>query len=155
MISIIAAMDRNGLIGKEGELPWHILEDMRYFKNRTMGKSVIMGKKTYFSLKGDLPGRDLIVLSLEEDPSLKEVKTAHSIKEALSLAKGEVMVAGGASIYGQFLDLADRMYLTVIDKEFEGDTYFPEFDMREWVVKEEQRGENTEVTYKILERSFN
>lgn len=120
MISIIAAMDRNGLIGKEGELPWHILEDMRYFKNRTMGKSVIMGKKTYFSLKGDLPGRDLIVLSLEEDPSLKEVKTAHSIKEALSLAKGEVMVAGGASIYGQFWILRTECILPLSTRSSRG-----------------------------------
>ncbi len=152
IISIIVAMDRNGLIGNGSKLPWKIPEDLKHFKEKTMGKFVLIGKKTYKFLPGKLPGRKIIVLSKEKDSSLEEVDVANSIEEALSLSSGEVMVAGGRSVYNQFLKIADRIYLTIIDKEFEGDVYFPEFNINDWRVVEEKKGENPLITYKTLVR---
>ncbi len=152
MISIIAAMDKKGLIGKKDKLPWNISEDLQYFKEKTMGKYVIMGEKTFSSMEKDLPGRKLIILS-QKEKSFPSVQMASSIKEALSLAKeGEVMIAGGASVYKQFLQIANRMYLTIINKEFEGDVYFPEIEKKEWELKEEKRGSNPLIMYKTFDR---
>jgi dihydrofolate reductase len=149
MISIIVAVDKNFLIGKGEKLPWHFKEDLEYFKEKTMGKSVIFGKKTYQGIKSSLLGRKIIVLSKE---SLDEVSSAGSIEEALSLAKGEVMIAGGRSVYEQFLKIANRIYLTKINKEFEGDVYFPEINEKEWKVVEEKKGKNPILTFQILDR---
>ncbi len=155
MISIIAAMDKNGLIGSDNKLPWNIPEDLRYFKEKTMGKYVIMGERTFSSIKSPLSGRDIIVLSRERKV-LPNAKVANSIERALSLAEGdEIMIAGGASVYEQFLEIADRMYLTVINKEFKGNVYFPEFDGKKWELKEERRGQDPLVFYKIFERKIN
>ncbi len=151
-ISIIAAMDKNGLIGKGNDLPWHFSEDLNYFKEKTMGKYVIMGQRTYQSIGKPLLGRNIIVLSKEKDFSPKGVKVAQSIKEALSLSKGEVMIAGGASVYRQFLEKADTMYLTFILEEFEGDIYFPQFRKEEWEVVEEKRGKNPLLLFQTLKR---
>ncbi len=151
-ISIIVAVDKNWLIGNGNSLPWHFEEDLQYFKEKTMGKFVLMGKKTYEFLPGKLPGRKIIVLSREKDSFLEEVDVANSIDEALSLASGQVMVAGGRSVYEQFLKIADRIYLTRIDKEFEGDVYFPKIDEKEWELVEEKRGKNNLLNFQILER---
>lgn len=145
-------MDKNGVIGKEGKMPWHFPEDLKHFKKTTMGNFVIMGKKTYLSLPRDLKGRKLIVLSRDKsfDPSNAEV--ARSIKEAMNLVDGDVYVAGGASSYKQFLDRADEMLLTKIDKSFEGDTYFPKFKKENWELTEEKQGNNKLLTFKKYKR---
>ncbi len=149
MISIIVAVDRNFLIGKGEELPWHFKEDMEYFKEKTMGKFVIFGSKTYQNIKSPLSGRKIVVLSRE---NLNGVVIASSIDEALSFTEGEVMIAGGRSVYEQFLKIADRIYLTIIDDEFEGDVYFPEINKEEWETVEEKSGENPTLTFQVLDR---
>ena len=98
MISIIVATDKNGLIGKGEGLPWNFSEDLQYFKKKTMGKFVVLGKRTFLSLKNPLKGRKIIVLSEEKLFADNKVTVAKSIEEALSLATGEVMIAGGASV---------------------------------------------------------
>jgi dihydrofolate reductase len=149
MISIIVAVDKNFLIGNGDVLPWNFKEDLKYFKEKTMGKFVIFGSKTYRGIKKPFLGRKIIVLSKEE---IKGVSVARSIEEALSLTEGEVMIAGGRSIYEQFLKIADRIYLTRINDQFEGDVYFPEISNEEWDVVEEKKGENPTLTFQVLDR---
>lgn len=149
MISIIVAVDKNFLIGKGEQLPWHFKEDLEYFKEKTMGKFVIFGSKTYQGIKSPLLGRKIVVLSKEE---IEEVSVASSIDEALSQTEGEVMIAGGRSVYEQFLKIADRIYLTRINDEFEGDVYFPEINKEDWEVVEEEKGKNPLLTFQVLDR---
>jgi len=152
MISIIVATDRNGLIGKGNSLPWHFSEDLRYFREKTVGKYVVFGERTYRSLNAELKDRKVIVLSRRMTDDCKKVVVARSKEEALSLAKGEVLVAGGASVYEQFLPIADRIYLTIIEGEYEGDVYFPKINEKEWEMIEERKGQNKKLRFKILER---
>ncbi len=154
-ISIIVAVDKNWLIGKGSDLPWNFKEDLLYFKEKTMGKFVVMGENTYKAIPTNLKGRKMIVLSKEKNLSFKNATTVNSIKEALSVTDGEVMIAGGRSVYEQFLKMADRIYLTVINKEFEGDVYFPEFNKDEWKTVKEKRGEDPVLVFKILEKKTN
>ncbi len=151
MISIIVAVDKNWLIGNGDNLPWSFKEDLLYFKEKTMGKYVIMGEKTYLGINKKLQGRKIIVLSRDKR-TLEDVLVASSIEEALSFTEGEIMIAGGKSVYAQFLDKADRIYLTIIDEEFEGDVYFPDFDKENWEIIEEKRGKNPLLSFKILEK---
>ncbi len=152
MISIIVAVDKNFLIGSKDNLPWHISEDLQYFKEKTMGKFVIMGEKTFLPIKDKLSGRKVVVLSNNDDFSAETAQVARSIKEALALTEGEVMIAGGKSIYEQFLKIADRIYLTVIDKEYKGDVYFPKIDEEVWKVVSSKKGKSLFLTFKVLER---
>ncbi len=152
MISIIVAVDKNFLIGKGEGLPWHFREDLQYFKEKTKGKFVIMGENTYLGIKSPLEGRKLIVLSSKKDLKLDKARVANSIDEAISFTKGEVMIAGGKSVYEQFLKMADRIYLTVIDEEFEGDIYFPKFNKKEWELIKESKGKDKLLKFLILER---
>lgn len=152
MISIIVAVDKNFLIGNKDNLPWHITEDLQYFKEKTMGKFVIMGEKTYLPIKDKLQGRKVVVLSRSNDLLLGEAQIARSIDEALQKTEGEVMIAGGRSVYEQFLKIADRVYLTVIDKEYDGDVYFPQINENEWKVVSSTKGNNPLLTFNILER---
>ena len=134
-ISIIAAVSRNNVIGCKNVLPWHLPEDMKYFQKITMEKPVIMGDKTFESIGGALPKRTNIVLSKDKNYKAPGCTIAHSIKEALKIASKEneeIMIIGGESIYKQFLSLANKMYLTFIDADFKGDTYFPKYDKEEW-----------------------
>lgn len=133
-ISIIAAVAENGVIGNEGKLPWHIPEDLKFFKKVTMGKPVIMGRKTWETLLKPLPGRENIIVTSKRDFEANGAVVVHSIQSALEAANGadEVMILGGAEIYKQTLSLANRMYLTHVHQEFTGDTYFPEYDPSEW-----------------------
>jgi len=136
MISIIVAIGNNRAIGFKNSLPWRLPADLEYFKKNTLGKTIVMGQRTFDSIGGRLlPGRKTIVLN--NDPNCKssgEYIIARSIEDILVLAKGEeeIMICGGASIYKQFLPLADRLYLTFIHHDFEADTYFPEIDFSEW-----------------------
>lgn len=139
-IVIIAAMTEDRVIGKEGDIPWYYPKDLEHFKDKTMGFPVIMGKVTYESiverLGKPLPGRKNIVLSFEPFDVPEEVENVHSIEEALEKAeeigKEKTFITGGGSVYDQFLDRADRMVLTFVDKEVDGDTYFPEWNDDNW-----------------------
>ncbi len=153
-ISIIAAMSRNRIIGRNNSLPWKLSPDLARFKKLTMGHYLLMGRKTFESLGKPLPGRTLVVISRARDYAPLDVLVAHSIQEALSMTSGDqVFVAGGAQLYRQTLNLADRLYFTLIDKEFEGDVYFPEFDWSDWELVSEEDHAATDTTpyaYKFL-----
>lgn len=133
-ITLIAAVDERGGIGKNGKIPWRLPADMRHFKELTLGKPVIMGWKTFESIGKALPERKNIVLT--EDASFRgeEAIPVHSVEEALAAAAPaeEVMIIGGGATYQQFLPLAKRMYLTRIHSVFDADTFFPEFNADEW-----------------------
>jgi len=134
IISIIAALDNNNLIGKRNSLPWYLPADLKHFRDTTTKKPVIMGKTTYESIGKPLPNRVNIILSNDRDFKVEGATVVHSIEEALKAAGSatEVMIMGGASIYKQFLSLANRLYITRIYNNFEGDIYFPDFDLSEW-----------------------
>ncbi|WP_256757496.1 dihydrofolate reductase [Cohnella sp. WQ 127256] len=132
-VTFIAAVASNGVIGLDNKLPWRLPADMKYFAKHTTGKPVLMGRKTYESLGRPLKDRTNIILSrtLEEAP--EGCQLVHSISEAISqYGDEELMVIGGADIYAQMLEVADRLQLTEIGQPFEGDTYFPDFDRKEW-----------------------
>ncbi|MBO5821177.1 MAG: dihydrofolate reductase, partial [Alistipes sp.] len=127
MISIIVAIAQNGTIGDKNSLLWHIKEDMRFFRTTTSGHPVIMGRKTFESLGSKpLPKRKNIVIT-RFDVEFEGAFTAHSLEEAISMAEGdeEIFIMGGAQIYAQSLDIADRMYITRVERDYEGDTSFP------------------------------
>jgi dihydrofolate reductase len=141
MISIIAAVSDDGGIGKNNELLWHIPEDLKRFKKLTIGKSVIMGKKTWESLpRKPLPGRKNIVLTDIPYELINCAITAYSMKDAVrkSDKNEEVFVIGGGSIYRQFMPFADRLYITHVHKEAPADIFFPEIDQRKWKVVEKK-----------------
>ena len=142
MLSIIVAIAENYAIGKNNDLLWHIPEDLKRFKRLTIGHTIIMGKKTYESLpKRPLPGRRSIVITDDPKDQFEGCVTVLSIDEALKQSDPSVenFIIGGASIYRQFLPLADRLYLTKVHRSFDGDVYFPEIDFNEWklISKEE------------------
>ena len=138
LISIIVAMDEEGGIGVDNQLPWHLPEDLKYFKNKTMGHHVIMGRKTFQSLSKPLPGRTNIVLTRNHSYSPEEdVLITHSLLEALSLARNrgeeEVFIAGGGAIYRQSLTFTDRLYMTVVEAQTGADVFFPSINPNNWV----------------------
>ncbi|MDH5387013.1 MAG: type 3 dihydrofolate reductase [Gammaproteobacteria bacterium] len=145
MLSLIAAMDNNRLIGKNNGLPWHLPADLAYFKSVTMAKPIMMGRKTFDSIGRPLPGRQNIVLT-RSDAEIEGVTVVHSIKEAISAAGDaeEVMVIGGSAIYELVLPEVQRMYLSFIDGEFEGDAWFPEFNDKDWEIIDEKEQEPDE-----------
>lgn len=134
-IGLIAAMDRNRVIGAGGALPWHLPADLKWFRRCTVGKPVIMGRRTWESLGGRaLPERPNIVLTTHAGFEAPGATVANGLEAALAAAgeHEEVMVIGGAVVFDATIHLADRLYLTVVDAEFEGDTWFPVFDTGEW-----------------------
>ena len=139
ILSLICAMDKNRLIGNNNELPWHLPADLALFKKTTLGKPIIMGRKTFDSIGRTLPGRQNIVITSNPDWSATDCDVASSIEQALGIVAGsnEVMLIGGASLYEQTLKLADVLYLTLIDHEFSGDTWFPEIDSEIWEMASE------------------
>ena len=133
MISMISSVGRNRELGKNNSLIWHFKEDMKFFKETTMGHTVVMGYNTYKSLPGDLPGRHIIVVSFEPVDGVDTVNGIEPIIEKYKDSEEEIFICGGASIYKQLLPYADKLYLTEIDAEDrEADTYFPEFYKNEW-----------------------
>jgi len=134
IISIIAALAKNNVIGQKNKIPWHLPADFAYFKKMTLGKPVIMGAKTFESIGKPLPGRKNIVLHQDKNYTARGCTAVNSIEAALSAAGDapEAMICGGASVYQQFLAMANRLDLTYIDHEFAGDAFFPEFDRKEW-----------------------
>lgn len=132
-IVLIYARAANGAIGKDGTLPWHLPADLRHFKALTIGKPMVMGRKTFESLPGMLPGRRHIVLTRREIWDSGEAEIARSAQDALELANsGEVAVIGGAAIYDIFMPLADRIELTEVHAEYDGDTFMPPLGA-EWI----------------------
>jgi dihydrofolate reductase len=160
MISFVVAVSKNGVIGREGGLPWHISSDLKRFKEITMGKPVVMGRKTWESLpRRPLPGRRNIVITRSKDFVADGAEVAATPEEALRLSGDvpEVAVIGGGEIYRLFWPLVDRLYLTEVDLEVSGDTYFPAVLPAEWreVGREiHPRGEKDSAafTLRILDR---
>jgi dihydrofolate reductase len=156
MISIIVAVAKNRAIGKNNDLLWHIPEDMKWFKALTTGHTIIMGKKTFESLPlRPLPNRRSIVITDDPDDRFNGCKVAFSIEQAIALCNPveENFIIGGASIYKQFLPHADRLYLTEVHKDFEGDVFFPELNMSDWtLVSRDDRpsGEKNDFSYSFL-----
>ena len=134
ILSLIWAMDNNRLIGRENALPWKLPADMAWFKKSTMGKPILMGRKTYESIGRPLPGRTNIILSRQSDLQIEGCTVVHSLDEAVTKVADvdEIMVMGGAEIYALLLEQANRLYITEIDSEFEGDAWFPDFDRSQW-----------------------
>ena len=133
-ISMIVAVAKEGVIGLNGTIPWHVSEDWRYFKKVTMGKPVIMGRLTWDSLGRPLVGRENIVVSSTMDEDLDGATVVRNLEAALVASSGvsEVMIIGGSGLYDQGRQIADRIYLTEIDETYEGDTWFPTLDPSIW-----------------------
>jgi len=133
---MIAAMGKNRVIGFNNKMPWHLPADLQWFKKTTFGSPIIMGRKTYDSIGFPLPGRLNIILSRNKDLKIKGCSVVNSMDAALKLArevdKDEVFITGGAHLYNKFLVDANRLYLTLIDETFDGDTFFPDYTQYEW-----------------------
>ena len=135
-VSIIAAVANNGVIGNKNRLIWHMPADLKFFRNTTLGHTMIMGRKTFESIGKPLPGRETIIVTQQEDYHVEGCRIAHSYKEALKLAKKEkeVFVVGGAEIYTQAINhnSTKTIYITRVFASFDGDTFFPEIDCDKW-----------------------
>ena len=147
MISMIAAMGKNRVIGKDNKMPWHLPADLQWFKRTTMDSPIIMGRKTNESIGRPLPGRLNIVLSRNPALKIEGCEVASSAEHAIQIAENdlktnndnysqntekEIFITGGAYLYELFLPQADRLYLTLIDESFEGDTYFADYEVYDW-----------------------
>ena len=142
MVSIIVAVAKNGVIGDKNSLLWHISEDLRFFKQTTSGHPVIMGRKTYESLGRPLPNRTNVVIS-RTATAIEGCTVAHSLEEAVAMFPHdeEIFIIGGAQIYALALDIADRIYITRVEHEYEGDTSFPTWDESQWHLVHSERHE--------------
>lgn len=145
---MIAAMGKNRVIGKDNDMPWHLPADLQHFKKTTLGSPIIMGRKTYDSIGRPLPGRLNIILSRNTKLEIEGCSVVNSLDKALDLARQtdatEIFITGGAHLYDTFLEEADRLYITLIDEEFEGDTYFPDYTQLNWkeVAKEDHTADD-------------
>ena len=160
MISIIVAASTNHVIGAQGELPWRLSEDLRRFKQLTMGKPIVMGRKTWESIGRPLPGRQNIVITRQAGFAAPGCDVVGSADEAVAVAgdADEIMVIGGSEVYALFLPDTDRIYLTRVHAHVEGDALFPELDDRQWrLTREEQRPADErndfDVSFRLYERS--
>jgi dihydrofolate reductase len=138
-IYLVAALASNGIIGRNGQLPWRLPEDLKHFKRLTLGHPVIMGRRTWESLPGALPGRDNIVVSGQAGYEAPGASVASSLEGALALCMGEpvVFVIGGSRLFEESLPIAAGLVMTEIHREYEGDTWFPQYDRSRW--RESQR----------------
>ncbi len=160
IVSLIWAMARNRVIGIENQLPWKLPADMKWFRQHTLGKPIIMGRKTFESFGGKpLPDRLNIIVTKDPNYQTEHAKVAHSIEEALSICGDaeEAMIIGGMSLYEQTLPIADKLYRTVVDTALDGDAWFPEFDPAQWSeIESHIHGADDKNTYNcefsILER---
>jgi dihydrofolate reductase len=139
-ISLVAAMAKDCVIGKGNQMPWHLPADLRHFKAVTLGKPVVMGRKTYESIGRPLPGRKNIVITRDPSWFAEGVTVVHGVEQAMVAAGpvDELMIIGGGNIYQQFLPKADALYLTFIELEVEGDAWFPDYQAELWQVDTEQ-----------------
>ncbi|HLS23961.1 MAG TPA: dihydrofolate reductase [Pseudogracilibacillus sp.] len=144
MLAFIVAMDKNRVIGYKNDMPWHLPKDLQYFKERTTGHTIVMGRKTFESLGRVLPNRKHVVLTRTEANFPEEVTVLHSITSLLDYIEErkdeKIFIIGGGNLFSQMLPYVDRMYITEIDEVFEGDVYFPEFDKDEWKIISKEKG---------------
>jgi len=159
ILSIITAMDDNRLIGKENGLPWKIPADLQFFKKVTMSKPIIMGRKTFESIGRPLPGRKNIIITRDQSFKAEGCDVVFSLESAVEAVSNvdEAMVIGGANIYQQFMPKADRLYLTKVSGEFEGDAWFPEINFSEWDLSEKEdhaadEKNETDYSFQVFER---
>ena len=149
VIALIAAVARNGVIGSSGALPWRLSSDLKHFKAVTMGKALVMGRKTYQSIGGPLSGRTIVVVTRDPDFAAAGILVARDVDEALALAEAaaraagadEIVVAGGGEIYAQTIGRASRLHLTEVDVAPEGDAHFPPIDPAQWREASRRKGE--------------
>jgi dihydrofolate reductase len=160
-VSMIVAASANNVIGADAGLPWRLPEDLRRFKEITMGKPMIMGRLTFETIGKALPGRRSIVLTRQADYEQEGIDVVTTVEAALELAgdADEVMIIGGGKVYEQFLPMTDRIYLTRVHEEFDGDTFFPEIDEDEWrIVSSEPMPPNDQrpfsISFQTLERIY-
>lgn len=154
-ISVIVAVSSNQVIGNKNKLPWHLSADLKYFKRKTMGHPVIMGRKTHESIGRPLPGRTNIVITRKLNYELPGCIVVNSLPEAINLCtdEEEVFVIGGAEVILQAIDDADRVYLTLVHQEFEGDSFLPPFNMNLWheISREDhQADQNNAYNYSFI-----
>src|SRR5579863_5351424 len=154
IVSIIVAIGENNAIGKNNQLLWHMPADLKHFKTKTSGHTIIMGRKTFDSVGKPLPNRRNIVVT-RQDIKIEGCEVVKSIYDAIALCKGEdeVFIGGGAEIYRQAMDKTDRIYLTIIHKVFDADTFFPEIDFTKWVEtshKDHQPDEKNKLPYSFI-----
>ncbi len=152
LVSLIVAMARNGVIGRDNSLPWHLAEDLRRFKVATLGKPILMGRKTFESIGHALPGRTNLVLTRDPGWRAPGAVVVHSVEAALAAAAEavELVVIGGAEIYRLVMPFARRMYLTHVHADVPGDTYFPDFDPTQWLdVACDERAADEKNTYPV------
>ena len=159
-LSLIVAMDRNSVIGRNGDLPWRLSSDLKHFRQITMGKPIVMGRKTHESIGRVLPGRDNVVIPRDMKYMARGCTVLHSLECMYAKYNhlDEVMIMGGAELYRQTLDKAKRIYLTEVHAELEGDTYFPEFDRESWeeIGRQDFRADEKnefDFSFVILERN--
>ena len=154
-ITLIAAMGNNRAIGLDGRMPWHLPAELQHFKKATMGKAIVMGRKTWQSIGRPLPGRQNIVVSRNTGFIAEGADVCDSLEAAIEISKAdEIMVIGGGQLYAAALPLAQRMILTLIDIEPEADTWFPKWDEGHWQQTEEryfQPDKSNKFTYRIVE----
>jgi dihydrofolate reductase len=154
-MALIAAMAQNRVIGRNNQLPWRLSADLKHFKALTMGKPIVMGRRTHESIGRPLPGRQNIVVTRDPDYSAQGCTVVHSISQALDAAgpEAEVMIMGGAELYRQTIGQADQLYLTLVQADIEGDVWFPEIDPGQWHEIERQRhlaDEHNEYDYDFI-----
>lgn len=158
MITLIAAMSENRVIGKSGDLPWRLPDDMKFFMRTTRGHHVIMGRKTWESMEGALKDRTNIVITRQKNYSAEGAIVVHTLDEALRqspLDTEEVFIIGGEAIFAAALPVAQRMYLTHVHTDVDGDAYFPEFDEENWrVVNEEHHPADEKHSYVFTIRQY-
>ncbi|WP_026906511.1 dihydrofolate reductase [Paucisalibacillus globulus] len=160
MISLLFAMDRNRVIGANNDLPWHLPNDLKFFKEMTTGNTIIMGRKTFDSIGRALPNRRNVVLSRKEIELPSGVELIHEVDTILNWNKQypdeELFVIGGGGVFEQILPHADRMYITLIDEEFEGDVFFPDFSLEYWKEVSREKGiENEKNPYDYYFSQYN
>lgn len=158
-VSLVVAMAENNVIGKDGDLPWHIPADLKHFKSVTMGKPIVMGRRTYESIGRPLPGRLNIVVTRDPSRQWDGVEAVQSLSGALDRAAAdgadEIMIIGGGDLYRAALPLAQRIYLTRVHESVEGDTVFPDLDPAEWRIDSSDRQDDIHsvpVSFEVLER---
>ena len=141
MISIIVAYAKGRVIGKNGSIPWRLPNDSQYFKRVTTGHTVVMGRKTFESLRRPLPNRRNVVLTSSSTFAAPGVEVVHNVDDVLVMGRhDDVFIIGGEGVYRQFLEVADRLYITEIDVEVDGDTFFPEWDREAFTLVSAQPG---------------
>lgn len=151
MINIIAAISKNNVLGKDNKLLWHLPNDLKYFKKITTGKTVVMGRKTFESIGKPLPNRRNIVVS-NRNLNIENVEIVNNIKDIISL-NDDIFIIGGGEIYKSTINLADKLYITLIDFEFSGDVYFPDIDLTKWKITNKeyhQKDEKNKYDYTFI-----